>query len=135
MPWFQPPVHSARPCRLARRLLALRTAPGPSARAVSSRPPTTTPRPLPRPGPIPGGLRSLLIRLAKFEDADLLAAIIAEVAHERTIGPEPPVEIAARAERFREAIQAEAPNETWVLEKSGRIVGYAHSRKTTKGVL
>lgn len=77
----------------------------------------------------------MLIRLAKLEDADVLAAIIAEVAHEGTIGPEPPVEIAARAERFREAIQAEAPDATWVLEKNGRIVGYAHSRKTTNGVL
>jgi ribosomal protein S18 acetylase RimI-like enzyme len=77
----------------------------------------------------------VLVRPAKLEDAEVLAAIIAEVAHEGTIGPEPPVEIAARAERFRQAIQAQAPNATWVLEENGRTVGYAHSRKATKGVL
>src|SRR3984885_2010447 len=135
MPWFQPPVHSARSWPTG----AKATRPPHRSAAFSATRILTTDAnhrtDLTRPGPIPGGLRSLLIRLAKLEDADVLAAIIAEVAHERTIGPEPPVEIAARAERFREAIQAEAPNETWVLEKSGRIVGYANSRKTTNGVL
>ncbi len=64
-----------------------------------------------------------------------MAAIIAQVAHEGTIGPEPPVDIAARAQRFRPMIQAPAPDATWVLEERGVVVGYASAQQTNTGVL
>ena len=77
----------------------------------------------------------MLIHPAKLEDARSLAEIIAAIAPEGTIGPEPPVDIAARTKRFRDEIEAQAPNATWVLEDNGRIVGYANVRETASGVL
>lgn len=43
--------------------------------------------------------------------------------------------MAARARRFRESISAGAPDTTRILESSGRVVGYADLRQTTRGVL
>jgi RimJ/RimL family protein N-acetyltransferase len=77
----------------------------------------------------------LLIRVATLEDAEALAEIIAEVASEGTIGPEAPVDVSARVERFREAIRAPTPDAVRVLEQDGDVVGYADLRQAAKGVL
>lgn len=77
----------------------------------------------------------MLIRPATLDDAATLAAILAEIAPEGTIGPEPPVDVAARAKRFCEELVADPPDATWVLENGGRLVGYAQVIQSTTGVL
>ena len=65
-----------------------------------------------------------------------MARVIAAVAEEGLIATEPPVDVAARSERLREAIEAEAPTAAWVLEDGGRIVGNADVHESeTDGVV
>jgi RimJ/RimL family protein N-acetyltransferase len=54
-----------------------------------------------------------------------MAEVIAAVAEEGLIATEPPVDVAARAERFREAIEGAGLDAAWVLEDGDRIVGHA----------
>jgi putative acetyltransferase len=78
----------------------------------------------------------VIVRDARAEDAEALARVIAAVAEEGLIATEPPVDVAARAERIREAIESEGPEAVWVLEDEGRIVGNAGVNETgTPGVL
>jgi putative acetyltransferase len=65
-----------------------------------------------------------------------MAHVLAAVAEERLIATEPPVDVAARAERFREAIEGEGPAAAWVLEDGGQQVGNAGVRESeAPGVL
>jgi GNAT superfamily N-acetyltransferase len=64
-----------------------------------------------------------------------MARIMATVAEEGSIGTEPPVDIEARAQRFRDAIEAGPPNACWVLEDAGQIVGNAGAHEQSPGVL
>jgi putative acetyltransferase len=65
-----------------------------------------------------------------------MARVLAAVAEEGLIATEPPVDVAARAERFREAIDGAGPAASWVLEDDGRQVGNAGVRETeAPGVL
>jgi RimJ/RimL family protein N-acetyltransferase len=75
------------------------------------------------------------VRRAKIEDAEAMALIMAAVAKEGSIGTEPPVDVAARSQRFREAIEAEGPGASWVLEDDGRVVGNAGVHERAPGVL
>jgi putative acetyltransferase len=54
-----------------------------------------------------------------------MARVVAAVAEEGLIATEPPVDLEARAARFREVIEGEGPAASWVLEDSGRVVGNA----------
>jgi RimJ/RimL family protein N-acetyltransferase len=72
----------------------------------------------------------VIVRDARAEDAEALARVIAAVAEEGLIATEPPVDVAARAERIREAIESEGPEAVWVLEDEGRIVGNAGVNET-----
>ena len=64
-----------------------------------------------------------------------MAMIISSVAEEGSIGTEPPVDIAARAERLRTMISSETRTAAWVLELQGRVVGHAGAHEQTEGVL
>jgi putative acetyltransferase len=77
----------------------------------------------------------LVVRRAVVEDAEALARVYAAVVAEGFLGGEPPVDVAARTELFRELIGSDGPGAMWVLEDDGRTVGHAavHSRVT--GVL
>ena len=52
-----------------------------------------------------------------------MARVMAVVAEEGLIATEPPVDIGARAHRFRETIEGEGPDVLWVLEDGDRVVG------------
>jgi RimJ/RimL family protein N-acetyltransferase len=54
-----------------------------------------------------------------------MARVMAAVAEEELIATEPPVDLEARAQRFREVIEGEGPAAAWVLEEGGRVVGNA----------
>jgi [ribosomal protein S18]-alanine N-acetyltransferase len=78
----------------------------------------------------------VIVRNARTEDAEALARVIAAVAEEGLIATEPPVDVAARAGRFRESIESEGPDAVWALEDDGRIVGNAGVQAAgTPGVL
>jgi RimJ/RimL family protein N-acetyltransferase len=59
-----------------------------------------------------------------------MARVLAAVAEEGLIATEPPVDLEARAERFREAIEGDGPAANWVLEDGGRVVGSAGVRES-----
>jgi RimJ/RimL family protein N-acetyltransferase len=77
----------------------------------------------------------MLVRRATVEDAEAMALVIAAVADEGSLGTEPPVDIDARAQRFREEIAAGGLAAGWILEEAGRVVGNAAVTEPTRGVL
>lgn len=55
-----------------------------------------------------------------------MAHVMAVVAEEGLIASEPPVDVAARAQRFRDELASDGPAAAWVLEDdAGRVVGHA----------
>ncbi|MGO9902833.1 MAG: N-acetyltransferase family protein [Solirubrobacteraceae bacterium] len=77
----------------------------------------------------------MVVRDARIEDVDAMALIMAVVAEEGVIGTEPPVDIGARAQRFRDTIAAGGPAAAWVLDDAGRVVGQAGVQERVSGVL
>jgi RimJ/RimL family protein N-acetyltransferase len=75
------------------------------------------------------------VRGARNEDATAMARVMAAVAEEGWIATEPPVDIEARAQRFRETIEGEGPGALWVLEDGGQVVGNAGVQEAGPGVL
>lgn len=80
-------------------------------------------------------MSDLVVRRAQPEDAEAMAWVIAEVATEGFLGSEPPVDIGARAERFREVTEGDGPAAAWVLEDAGTVVGHAGVQARVPGVL
>lgn len=81
-------------------------------------------------------LRVVFVRKAKVDDVEDMAVIMAAVAEEGVIGTEPPVDLEARAQRFRELIEGPEPAASWVLlDDAGRIVGNAGAHERSPGVL
>jgi RimJ/RimL family protein N-acetyltransferase len=78
----------------------------------------------------------LTVRRATPQDAEAFAAVVAEVAaEERWIATEPPVDVAAFAERVRATI-AQGEDALWVAEDDRRVVGTLGLHATrAKGVL
>ena len=65
----------------------------------------------------------MLVRRATPQDADAFAAVVASVAAEgRWIGTQPPVDVAALAERMRGKIE-EGVDALWVLEDDRAVIG------------
>jgi [ribosomal protein S18]-alanine N-acetyltransferase len=65
-----------------------------------------------------------------------MTVIMAAVAEEGLIGTEPPVDLDARAQRFRELIEAPDPAASWVLlDDAEQIVGNAGAHERSPGVL
>ena len=65
-----------------------------------------------------------------------MTLIMAAVAEERLIGTEPPVDLEARAQRFRELIEGPDPAASWVLlDDAQQIVGNAGAHERSPGVL
>lgn len=72
----------------------------------------------------------LTIRRATAQDAEAFASVVAAVAaEERWIGTEPPVDVAAFADRMRGLLDA-GDDVLWVLEDDGRVVGTLDLRAT-----
>ena len=64
-----------------------------------------------------------------------MARVMAVVAEEGLIATEPPVDIGARAQRFRATTSTTGPDALWVLEDGGRVVGHADVHEAGSGVL
>ncbi|MBV9195015.1 MAG: GNAT family N-acetyltransferase [Solirubrobacterales bacterium] len=80
-------------------------------------------------------MAAIAVRRARPEDSEAMAAIMAEVAKEGFLGAEPPVDVAERAERFREALLGPEPDAAmWVLDEAGAVVGHAGVRSRVSGV-
>jgi RimJ/RimL family protein N-acetyltransferase len=77
------------------------------------------------------------IRRAVVADAETIAEQYARMAEEGWIAGEPPIDVEARAERFRRVIDAEAPDTMFVLEDdAGETIGHAGVHSThAKGVV
>ncbi|HZO58058.1 MAG TPA: GNAT family N-acetyltransferase [Solirubrobacterales bacterium] len=67
----------------------------------------------------------MTVRKATSDDAPAAARLLATVAEEGTIAAEPPVDVEARAEKFRQAIESGGPAAVLILEEEGRMVGHA----------
>jgi RimJ/RimL family protein N-acetyltransferase len=77
----------------------------------------------------------MLVRRATPEDAEAMAGSTAAVAGEGSLGSEPPVDLQARADLYREMLASEARDAVWVLERDGRVFGHAGVSERTDGVL
>lgn len=71
----------------------------------------------------------MFIRAATRSDAEAMAGVTAVVAEEGSIATEPPVDIEARAQQFREALDSGSAT-MWVTEHDGRVVGTAGAHPT-----
>jgi RimJ/RimL family protein N-acetyltransferase len=81
------------------------------------------------------GLAAMQVRGAEMEDVPAIAATIARVSEEGTIGTEPPVDLEERASGLRKLLGEPAPSAVWVLTDAGRVVGHASVRQRVVGVL
>jgi putative acetyltransferase len=77
----------------------------------------------------------MVIRRATLDDILPMAMLMKEIAPEGFVGTEPPVDVEARAGRFRKTIEAGEPNALWALDEDGRIVGNLGIGETVPGVL
>jgi RimJ/RimL family protein N-acetyltransferase len=77
----------------------------------------------------------MIVRRATLDDAVPMAGMMKEIAPEGFVATEPPVDVEARARRFRELIEAGGPNALWALEDRGQIVGNLGVHETVSGVL
>ncbi|WP_433798844.1 N-acetyltransferase family protein [Actinomycetospora sp. CA-084318] len=73
------------------------------------------------------------LRRATEGDAASMAAVVATVAPEDTLGAQPPVDVEARAHGFRELIAA-GTGAAWVLIEDGAVLGYLTLMPRTPGV-
>lgn len=65
-----------------------------------------------------------------------MARVIAAVAEEGSIGTEPPVDVGARAQRFRDAFDNPGAGGMWVVEDAGEVVGTVGAHESgASGVL
>lgn len=64
-----------------------------------------------------------------------MALVVAAVAPEGTLGTEPPVDVADRAERLRQAVADPGRGAGWVVEEAGDVVGHAVVTERSRGVL
>jgi putative acetyltransferase len=78
----------------------------------------------------------MLVRPARPEEADEMARQYARMAEEGWIAGQPPIDLAERAERFRQAMEAPDPEASFVLEVDGQVVGHGGVSAThAKGVV
>jgi putative acetyltransferase len=75
---------------------------------------------------------TVIVRRARDADVSDAALVAAAVAEEGFLGLQPPVDLEARAERYRELIEHDA---LWVLEHQGKVVGYAGAPESVRGVV
>lgn len=76
-----------------------------------------------------------MVREATSGDCEAIAQVMAVVAEEGSIGTEPPVDVPARARRFRESLDDPGDGGMWVLDDAGRVVGWiAAPQPGTAGV-
>ncbi len=80
-------------------------------------------------------LPTVIVRRAELADVAEMAAVLAEVAPEGTLGVEPPVDEAARAASFTEILRGDGREAAWVLEDAGRVVGHGVLQARPGGVL
>jgi [ribosomal protein S18]-alanine N-acetyltransferase len=79
---------------------------------------------------------TVIVRRARVADLEAAARVVSAVAEEGFLGAQPPVDLAERAERFRELIERGDPAGVWVLEDhDGLVVGHAVVQESVPGVL
>jgi putative acetyltransferase len=66
----------------------------------------------------------VIVRNATSDDCEAIARVMAAVAEEGSIGAESPVDVQARARRFRETLENPGAGGMWVLDDEGRVVGW-----------
>ena len=64
-----------------------------------------------------------------------MAHTYAAVVPEGTLGGQPPVDVPARTETFRQMIASEGPEAIYVLEDDGQVVGHASANSRATGVI
>src|SRR5688500_1765133 len=79
----------------------------------------------------------MVVRPARGDDAAAMAQIMSAIAEEGLIATEPPVDVEARAERFRAEVGDGGTTAYWVLEDDeGSVLGLAGAHETAiAGVL
>ena len=77
----------------------------------------------------------LVVRRAHADDARAVAEIVAAVAPEGSLGAEPPVDVAERAQRWQAMLAGDEQAASWTLEEAGRVVGMANVHQRARGVL
>jgi [ribosomal protein S18]-alanine N-acetyltransferase len=78
----------------------------------------------------------VIVRRAHEADFADAARTVAVVAHEGSLGAQPPVDIEQRAARFREIAERGEPAALWILEgDDGHQVGHIAVEEVTPGVL
>jgi RimJ/RimL family protein N-acetyltransferase len=69
------------------------------------------------------GSQDLAVKRARASEAEEAALVLAIVAEEGWLATEPPVDVAERARRLRDAIEGEGPDALWLLRDGERTVG------------
>jgi [ribosomal protein S18]-alanine N-acetyltransferase len=78
----------------------------------------------------------VIVRRGALADAIDAASAIAVVAEEGSLGAQPPVDVAERAQRIRETVERGDPAGLWVLvDDAGRQVGHIVVEESVRGVL
>lgn len=75
------------------------------------------------------------VREATAADCERAASILAAVAEEGLIATEPPVDVTARTQRFRELLTSEKRDTLFVLTDDAEVVGIAGVHEGPPGVL
>lgn len=75
-----------------------------------------------------------MVREATSGDCEAIAQVMAVVAEEGSIGTEPPVDVAARARRFRETLDDPGGGGIWVLDDASRVLGWITAYQPATGV-
>jgi [ribosomal protein S18]-alanine N-acetyltransferase len=77
----------------------------------------------------------MTIRVGTLADAEAVAAVVAAVAVEGSLGVEAPVDVSDWARRIRDLAEAPSPAALWVIEADGEVLGYAGVEERPRGVL
>jgi ribosomal protein S18 acetylase RimI-like enzyme len=76
----------------------------------------------------------VIVRLARADDVERVARVVAAVAPEGFLAAQPPVDVDERSERFRRTVEGQGTARLWVLQDGTRVVGYLGAEEAVPGV-